>query len=237
VYEELKDQNFIILSVAFDTGGVAAVKDWIRPPAIEIPQALQDIMGWDADRTSRAAAPSYPCLIDEKHVVAELYDMVNVPTAVWINEAGRIVRPAEAAGVSDGFRKMDRTTWQMPGDLAREGKQRRTRYVDALRDWVQKGEASRYALSPDEVRRRMQGMTDDHALAAAHFRLGQYLYQQGHHQEAQQAFAKAKQLHPGSWNYIRQSLELEAVGKASGPEFLAALDALGDKLYYPPVNL
>ncbi len=237
IYEELKDQNFIIIAVAFDTGGVAAVKDWIRPAAIEIPKELQDIMGWDAEQTSRAGMPAYPCLIDEKHVVAELYNMVNVPTAVWINEEGRIVRPPEPAGASDGFRKMDRATFQMPETIALEGKQKRKQYVDALRDWVKKGEASAYALSPEEVRKRMQGPTEDHALAAACFRLGQYLYQAGHHQDAQQALAEAKRLRPGSWNYIRQSLEVEEVGKGSGPEFFAAVDALGDKPYYPPVNL
>ena len=62
------------------------MKDWIRPPAIEIPKELQDIMGWDAEQVSRAGVPMYPCLIDEKHRVGELYNMVNVPTAVWINE-------------------------------------------------------------------------------------------------------------------------------------------------------
>ncbi len=237
IYEELKDQNFIIIAVAFDTGGVAAVKDWIRPAAIEIPKELQDIMGWDAEQTSRAGVPTYPCLIDEKHVVAELYNMVNVPTAVWINEEGRIVRPPEPAGASDGFRKMDRATFQMPETIALEGKQKRKRYVDALRDWVKKGDASAYALSPEEVRKRMQGPTDDHALAAAYFRLGQYLYQAGHHQDAQQGFAEARRLRPESWNYLRQSLEVEEVGKAAGPEFFAAVDALGDKPHYPPVHL
>ena len=38
-----------------------------------------------------AAAPSYPALIDRNHRVAELYNMVNVPQAVWIDETGTIV--------------------------------------------------------------------------------------------------------------------------------------------------
>lgn len=194
-------------------------------------------MGWEESLSSRAATPTYPCLIDEKHVVAELYNMVNVPSAVWINEAGQIVRPAEAAGASDGFRTMDRTTWQMAPEVAAEGKRTRKTYVDALRDWVTKGEASQYALSPAEVRKRMRGPTDSDALATANFRLGEYLYRQGHHQDAQRYFAEAQRLRPESWNFRRQRLELEEVGKASGPEFWAAVDALGKSPYYEPVKL
>lgn len=194
-------------------------------------------MGWEESLSSRAATPTYPCLIDEKHIVAELYNMVNVPSAVWINEAGQIVRPAEAAGASDGFRTMDRTTWQMAPEVAAEGKRTRKTYVDALRDWVTKGEASQYALSPAEVRKRMRGPTDSDALATANFRLGEYLYHQGHQQEAQKYFAEAQRLRPESWNFRRQRLELEEVGKASGPEFWAAVDALGKSPYYEPVKL
>ena len=227
----------MIISVAFDTGGVDAVKDWIRPAAIEIPKELQDIMGWSAELASRAAVPTYPCLIDEKHLVAELYNMVNVPSAVWINEEGRIVRPTESAGATDGFRKMNVETFQMPADVALEGIKKRQQYVDALRDWVKNGDASPYALSAEEAGARVQGPTESQAQAAAHFRLGQYLFDQGHTEDAQKAFAEARRLRPESWNYIRQSLELEEVGKASGPEFFAQVQALGDKSYYPPVRL
>jgi hypothetical protein len=31
---------------------------------------------------------------------------------------------------------------------------------------------------------------------------------------------------------VRQALELEEVGKASSPEFFAAVDSLGEKAYY-----
>jgi alkyl hydroperoxide reductase subunit AhpC len=58
LYEELYDRNFIVLSVALDSGGASTTAPWIR-----------------------AAKPTYPCLIDERHLVAELYGMVNVPNA------------------------------------------------------------------------------------------------------------------------------------------------------------
>jgi len=51
--------------------------------------------------------------------------MVNVPTAVWIDEQGSIVRPAESAGASDGFRFMDRQTFEIPRDAAEVGKRTR----------------------------------------------------------------------------------------------------------------
>jgi tetratricopeptide (TPR) repeat protein len=234
----LKDKNFLIIAVAFDTGGVAAVTEWIRPAApTQLPKELLDIMGWEDTLSRNAAMPAYPCLVDEKHLVAERYNMVNVPMAVWINEAGRIVRPAESAGATDGFRTLDRATFQMPAEVAAAGKQARTCYIEAIRDWVAKGDASVYALSPDEVRRRMHGMTESETLAAANFRLGQCLHQQGHRQEAQGYFAEAKRLHPENWSFKRQSWALEEQGKASGPEFWAAVEALGEKPYYPPVNL
>jgi tetratricopeptide (TPR) repeat protein len=234
----LQDKHFMIIAVAFDTGGVAAVHEWVRPAAPpQLPKELLDIMGWDDTLSRNAATPTYPCLVDEKHIVAERYHMVNVPTAVWINEAGRIVRPAESAGATDGFRTLDRATFQMPAGVAAAGKQARTRYIEAIRDWVAKGDASVYALSPDEVRRRMHGRTESAALAAAHFRLGHYLYQQGYRQEAQRYFAEATRLHPENWRFKRQRWALEEPGKASGPEFWAAVEALGDKPYYLPVNL
>jgi len=237
LYQDLKDKNFLIISVAFDTGGVPAVKDWIRPAEpVQLPKELLDIMGWEDSLTSRLARPTYPCLIDEKHVVAELYGMVNVPQAVWINEQGRIVRPAESAGASDGFRTMDRTTWQMAPEVAVEGKKIRTHYVDAIRDWVAKGDASQYVLSPDEARKRLRGSMTNDALAAANFRLGQYLFAQGHQQDARRYFLEAKRLRPDSWNFIRQELELQGVGNASGPEFWAQVDALGKQAYYPPAD-
>ena len=48
------------------------------------------------------AKAEYWCLIDAEHHVAELYGMVNVPQAVWIDETGHIVRPP-------GDRRIDRS--------------------------------------------------------------------------------------------------------------------------------
>jgi hypothetical protein len=194
-------------------------------------------MGWNAEEFARAAAPTYPNLIDETHIVAELYNMNNVPMSVWIDERGRIVRPAEPAGATDGFRTMDRATFKMAKDVAAQGRIARKNYVDALRDWVAKGEASAFVLSPEEIRARIQPSTDNDALATANFRLGQWLYSHGHAEAARPWLVKARELSPENWHYLRQTLELEEVGKASGPDFFGAVDALGSRPYYPPISL
>ncbi len=42
-------------------------------------------------------------LIDVQHTVATLHNMVNVPTGVWFDETGRIVRPNETAYIDNRF--------------------------------------------------------------------------------------------------------------------------------------
>jgi hypothetical protein len=212
LYDELRAMNFVVISVALDSGGTAKTEQWIR-----------------------AAKATYPCLIDERHVTAELYGVVNVSSAVWIDESGRIVRPAETAGTSDAFRtQLDRITKQMSPEGMAERERVREAYLHALRDWAAAGPASPYALPEDEARRRLPLPAAEHALAAANFRLGQYLHARGHAQTAAPYLAAARRLHPESWSYRRQTWELEEPGKAGGPEFWAAVDALGDKYYYPP---
>lgn len=233
----MKDRNFTIIAIALDTAGAAAVRDFIRPASTEMPQLLKDIMGWDDQLTARAGIPQYPCLIDQKHIVGELYDIINVPMVVWIDEKGRIVRPAETAGMSDIVRAMDPKTWAIPADLVEQGKRLRSSYLDAIRDWVEKGDRSEYALSSEEARHRTEGPNDKDALATANFRLGEYLFEQGHREDALKYFAEARRLRPESWCFIRQTWELEEPGKAAGPEFFAAVQALGDRHYYTPVEL
>lgn len=59
LHAELKDRNFTVVTIAMDES--EAARPWID-----------------------AAKPTYPCLIDRDHHVADLYNMVNVPQATWI---------------------------------------------------------------------------------------------------------------------------------------------------------
>lgn len=210
--EELKDVGITVLAVALDT--TDAARPWIE-----------------------AAKPTYPCLIDADHHVAALYNLVNVPQAVWIDEAGRIVRPPESAGSDDAFRAMDRNTGAMPADVLAQRQQRKTVYLDAVRHWARHGAASVNALDAREAIERLPQPSDTEAEAHAWFRLGQHLQAHGQEAEAQAAFSKATSLHPASWAMWRQMAAKDARGLASGAAFWARVDALGDRPYYPPADI
>ena len=206
VYEELKSEGLEIIAIAFDTAGKAAVEARIRAAdCAERPAILARLMGWSADLWARQSPPTYPCLIDEAHIVAELYGIVNVPQAVWIDERGHLVRPPESAGTCDMVRSMDRTTFEVPDDAAERGVALRDGYIDALRDWVRNGAASQYVLSPAEVRKRLRGPDEADVRAATHVRLGHYLYGKGALERAKHHFKEAVRLCPDKWNYRRQS--------------------------------
>jgi tetratricopeptide (TPR) repeat protein len=212
LFDSLKDRGFVIMAVAMDHA--EASRPWIE-----------------------AAGASYPCLIDRDHHLADLYNLVNVPQAIWIDETGHMVRPPETAGSTDGFRQMDRVKFTLPDSVIAERNRLKSLYLDAIRDWVEKGPDSVHVLSPEQIQARLA--TQDPAIAKAHawFRLGQYLMQTGQKGEAQKHFAQAIQLHPDSWNMFRQTAAKDGRGLASGPAFWARVDALGERPYYAPAQI
>lgn len=210
--EELADTGLTIVAVALESRGLDAALPYIE-----------------------AANPTYPCLVDRQHVVAELFGMVNVPTAVWINEEGRIVRPPEPAGTNDAFRKMDPATGRLAAEDRQALRDERQRYLDGVRDWARRGDESPWALDEAVVRSRLARPRGEHELARVHFRLGEHLWELGHGDRAQAHFARAVRLHPESWAYRRQALDLEQQGKSMGREYWEAVTALGDRHYYPPI--
>jgi hypothetical protein len=207
-----QESDFIVVAIALDQP--EAARPWIE-----------------------AAAPTYPCLIDRDHRVAELYHLVNVPQAVWIDESGRMVRPPETAGSTDGFRRMDRKTFAMPAEAVTERQRVKEVYVAAVKDWAGRGAASPHALDAARVAQRLR--LPDAKVAEAHvrFRLAQVLQREGRDDEARVQFDEATRLHPESWAMWRQGAGKDARGLASGPEFWARVDALGDRPYYPPVDI
>ena len=201
IYQRLKDKNFEIVSVAQDTNGVKDAGPWIT-----------------------AAHPTYTALIDEKHLVSKLYNMVNVPTGVWIDEQGRIVRPNEVAFVDDRFKDFSGL------DSAP--------YLNALADWVEKGDKSIYVMSEERLREKLTVNNSDIALAAAEFGLGEYLYKSGYLTEAIPHFKSAQRLNPKSWNYKRQAYALSDAKRDYGTTFMDEVEkAGGSKVYYAPPDL
>lgn len=153
--------------------------------------------------------------------------MVNVPSAVWIDESGVIVRGPEPAGTTEAFRNMDRKSFSLPEESREEIRQTRERYTDMLRSWVRTGVAPR-SKSPTP--------TADDIRAHAHFTLGQYLWKAGRQEPASQHLAAAIQLSPANWSFKRQAWALDDPTKAGGKEFWEAVDALGEDKYYPEID-
>jgi hypothetical protein len=212
LYQELSGHNFTVLAVALDEP--EAARPWIE-----------------------AASPTYPCLIDRDHHVAELYHIVNVPQAAWIDEAGRIVRPPENAGSSDAFRYMDRATGQMSAEQTAERVHMKAVYVEAIRDWVLKGKDSEHVFDPAAAQAHLRLPDANAAKAHVHFRLAQHLKLKGKADEADRHFAEASRLHPRSWNIFRQAATKAARGLAAGPDFWTRVDALDQEPYHLPIDM
>jgi hypothetical protein len=184
-----------------------------------------------------AAKPTYPTLIDRELRLAELYGIVNVPQAVWIDEAGRIVRPAEPAGAYEGFRQMNRATREMPEEVAQRTARAKALYLDAIRDWARQGARSAYAFTPEQARAHLPAVTEDAATAQAMFRLAQFLIRHGEQAEAERWIREASRLHPESWCIWRQGAGVTELGLAAQPDFWDRVDALGAKRYYAHVDM
>ncbi len=211
LYDDLKNAGFMVVAVAEESRGAEQARPWIEQ-----------------------SGATYWTLIDPEHRVSALYGMVNVPQAVWIDERGRIVRPAETAGSTDHFRHMDRVTKELPpADFAARA-DARAFYLDAVRDWVRNG---KYALDPKAVARKQPRITTDIVLALAHFRLGVWLREKGRTAESDRHLAEASRLHPNSWSLWRQAADLEKVGNAVSQAFWDRVDGLGGKAYYPPPDI
>jgi hypothetical protein len=210
--------------VALDTGGIDAAAPWI-----------------DRARTS------HPALIDAAHVLDELLGIVNVPSGVWIDERGLIVRPPEPAFPWHPRQPSQELLAQLPALIveqlteAQKIKIDPDAYVAALRDWAANGERSRYALSPEEVIARSPGGSQDRSRAAACFELAQHLQRTGHPADATRWFREAHRLQPENWTYKRQAWSLsdplQGPSETYDSDWLTEVRKLGAENYYPPLEL
>ena len=118
IYEEINDPNFVLICVAEDTGGEA-----VAGPIFD------------------AANPSYIQIIDENHAVSSAFNFVNVPSAAWIDETGRILR-------------IDEGTYSQIHEFG-EGDQAISFgtdvYEPALKDWVARGADSKHVQSTQTI--------------------------------------------------------------------------------------
>ena len=170
-----------------------------------------DINAVDTHQWIDAAHPTHPSLIDTAHVTDELFGFTNVPMAVWIDENGVIVRPAEQASIElSPLRNMEipaglpeRMTITLQQVKAMQSDPEA--YRAAIIDWARNGAASPFALTPDEVVARSQPRPVEHARAAACFALGEHLRRTVGPEAAVPWWREAHDLFPGNWTYKRQA--------------------------------
>lgn len=221
---ELRPRGLEIVTVALDTRGAAAAGSWI-------------------DR----ARPEHPSLIDEAHVLDERLGIVNVPSGVWVGEDGVLVRPPEVAypgRASMQGRKLPEDTPPRMREMVGEANRIRThgdRYLAALRDWVEHGAASRYALPADEVVARSAPRSLEGSRAAAAFELAQHLHRGGFPDDALPWFREAHRLQPENWTYRRQAWSLHDPLQGPSDKFesdwLTEIRRVGPEHYYDPPDL
>jgi hypothetical protein len=161
-----------------------------------------------------AANPSHPSLIDTHHITDDLFGFVNIPMAVWIDETGTIVRPAEGASIErsplrdmdipDGLpERMDRMFREVKAipDVSDD-------YRAAIVDWAHRGHESRFVLTPEQVIARSQPRGDHEARAAACFAMGEHLRRTVGADAAVPWWREAHRLFPANWTYKRQAWTL-----------------------------
>ena len=163
-------------------------------------------------------------MIDVQHSVSSVFQFVNVPTGIWIDEEGRVVRPAEPAW------NQNRVYDYGDKRIVTEGET----YIAALRDWVHNGNKSIYLLSDDEFARRVKPRSPAEMEAEASFKLAVWFQQKGNAALAAKYFGRAEQLNPADWNYHRQ--EWSFTPGDAGKKWLEKFKK-DEQPYYPKLEM
>ena len=195
LYEELRDRRFVVIAVALDKSAEDA-RPWIEK-----------------------AAPTYPALVDTQHVVADLYNIVNVPTALWIDERGRIVRPNDVVFGTDTFKHITNLKSARP--------------LAAVRAWA-RGETAGFA--PGEARGLQALPTALDQQARAEFGLAEWLARHGEAGAAEPHFVRAGELAPHDFTIRRGSMPIRGIDPM-GPQFREMIQAWAarGRPYYRPL--
>jgi hypothetical protein len=195
MYEELKEFGFTVITVALDKSPEDA-RPWIE-----------------------AAKPSHPSLIDTKHLLADLYNIVNVPTILWIDEHGRIVRPNDVAFGTDTYRHITGI------DSAK--------HLSALRAWVLNQTPP---FAGEKVHALQSLPTPADQQARAEFGLGEWLFTQGRSQAAERHFVRGGELAPHDFTIRRGTMPMRGIDPM-GPQFREMVQewAQAGHSYYRPL--
>lgn len=143
-----------------------------------------------------------PVLVDRFHIVADLYGIVNVPAALWIDENNKIVRPADSIFASDLFRSFSHVDSAVHREL--------------LRRWVRNDELD---LDDTQVRSYQEVPTQDAQNARLHRRIAIALRDRGDEVGAREHLVNAEELAPYDWTIRRGNMPLLGVDPF-GDEFI-----------------
>ena len=156
--DELAGDGLQIITVAVDED-VSAVRPWLQP--------------------------GLPAAVDPEHRVSDVFGIVNVPSTVWLDEQGRVVKPPTIAPGDDQFLEWT----QVAAD----------QHHDALRAWARGGPAPALADPADD---------EDLRRARAERRLAAWLHRSGHPELAEEHFQAAIHLAPLDFSIRRASMPL-----------------------------
>lgn len=180
MHTELEPQGLSIIAVAIDEDP-EAVRPWVDE-----------------------AAATFPVIVDRDYVIAEHYNINNVPTVVWIDEDDHIVRPNDVAFGSDLFKEFHGID--------------SSPHHDALRRWVADGALE---LDADAVRRHQVLPSDDQQQARLEYRLAVELHRRGRTEAASRHFDRAGELAPLDFTIRRGSLPLRGIDPFVSDEFFS----------------
>jgi hypothetical protein len=192
---QLIDQGIEFVTVGLEMGGAEVLRPFIED-----------------------AQPEHPSLVDQAHQMDVLFGVTNVPSGIWIDENGVIVRPHEPA-VPPPVMRLDESgelqPWGMGGRFGFDA----DRYAEMVRDWAKHGAASEFALSPLQVITGSHPQSRETSEAAAHFELAQHAWRvEGFSDRALNHFASAHTLQPDNITYKRQAYSQYRVAITANPD-------------------
>ncbi len=152
--------------------------------AVAIDDAVEPVAPW-------AETVDFPVLVDTDRTFADAYGLVNVPTVIWVDGEGQVVRPPSPAFANDAF-------------VSVHGIESGPHH-DALRAWVRDGQLPG---EPPELPGSSSGLDDDQRRARAEFRLALELIRRGHPDAAATHLATADELAPDDLSIWRAAMPL-----------------------------
>ncbi|MFE4637237.1 redoxin domain-containing protein [Streptomyces sp. NPDC056773] len=181
--------------------------------SVAVDRRVADAAPWIAE-----AAVTHPALIDTDGAVSDLYDVLNVPTVLWIDEEGKVARPNDTQFATDLFRELS----GLDSGAA----------LAALDRWVRTGDSG---LSDEDVTRHTRRATATQQSARTEAALALWLHRGGRTTDAERHFARAELLAPEDLTIWRGTMPLRGQDPMGDAYFAkrTALTEAGIPIYRP----